>query len=45
MSQFKGAELIRSMLIDTPTTASDDFAGGAQDEATDRCILGLTKEK
>jgi len=37
----EGAVLIRSMLIDTPTHAFDDFAGGQQDEATNRKILGL----
>ncbi|GHO42468.1 sugar phosphate isomerase/epimerase family protein [Ktedonospora formicarum] len=37
----EGAEFIQSMLIDTPTRAFDDFAGGAADEATNRRILGL----
>lgn len=37
----EGAEFIKSMLIDTPTRAFDDFAGGAADEATNRRILGL----
>jgi sugar phosphate isomerase/epimerase len=37
----EGAALIKSMLIDTPTRAFDDFAGGQTDEATNRRILGL----
>jgi sugar phosphate isomerase/epimerase len=37
----EGAAFIRSMLIDTPTHAFDDFAGGAQDEQTNYRILGL----
>lgn len=37
----EGAEFIKSMLIDTPTRAFDDFAGGAADDATNRRILGL----
>src|SRR6266487_3652808 len=37
----EGAALIRNMLIDTPTHAFDDFAGGQWDEATNRRILGL----
>ena len=37
----EGAAFIQSMLIDTPTKAFDDFAGGSQDEATNRRILGL----
>ncbi len=32
---------IKSMLIDTPKHAFDDFAGGAADEQTNRRILGL----
>ena len=39
----EGAELIRNMLIDPPTHAFDDFAGGQQDEATNRKILGLER--
>lgn len=41
----QGAELIRNMLIDTPTRAFDDFAGGAHDEATNRRILGIAEEE
>src|SRR6266702_3286909 len=37
----EGAEFIRSMLIDVPTRAFDDFAGGAQDVQTNYRILGL----
>jgi len=37
----EGAEFIRSMLIDVPTRAFDDFAGGAQDVETNYRILGL----
>jgi sugar phosphate isomerase/epimerase len=37
----QGAEVIRSMLIDPPTHAFDDFAGGQQSEATNRQILGV----
>lgn len=37
----EGAAFIKTMLIDTPTKAFDDFAGGAQDEETNRRILGL----
>ncbi|HEX2915911.1 MAG TPA: sugar phosphate isomerase/epimerase family protein [Chloroflexia bacterium] len=37
----EGAEFIKNMLIDTPTHAFDDFAGGATDETTNRKILGL----
>jgi sugar phosphate isomerase/epimerase len=38
---IEGAALIKSMLIDTPTRAFDDFASGQADEATNRRILGL----
>ncbi|QBD82701.1 sugar phosphate isomerase/epimerase [Ktedonosporobacter rubrisoli] len=38
----EGAIFIKSMLIDTPTKAFDDFAGGATDEATNRRVLGLS---
>lgn len=38
----EGAAFIKSMLIDTPTRAFDDFAGGSTDELTNRRILGLT---
>lgn len=38
----EGAAFIKSMLIDTPTRAFDDFAGGATDEATNRRVLGLS---
>src|SRR6266516_2238499 len=37
----EGAEFIRSMLIDVPTRAFDDFAGGAQEVETNYRILGL----
>ena len=37
----EGAEFIKSMLIDTPTRAFDDFAGGSSDTETNRKILGL----
>src|SRR5713226_4785618 len=37
----EGAEFIRGMLIDVPTRAFDDFAGGAQDVETNYRILGL----
>jgi sugar phosphate isomerase/epimerase len=37
----EGAPFIASMLIDTPTRAFDDFAGGASDDTTNRKILGL----
>src|SRR6266700_771270 len=36
----EGATFISSMLIDVPSRAFDDFAGGASDEATNRRILG-----
>jgi sugar phosphate isomerase/epimerase len=39
----EGAEYIRSMLIDVPTRAFDDFAGGVQDIETNYRILGLQK--
>ncbi len=41
----EGAPFIKSMLIDTPTRAFDDFAGGAQDEETNRRILGIDAGK
>lgn len=37
----EGAPFIQSMLIDVPTRAFDDFAGGSADDATNRRILGL----
>lgn len=37
----EGAPFIKSMLIDVPTRAFDDFAGGGTDEATNRRILGI----
>ncbi len=37
----ESATFIKSMLIDTPKHAFDDFAGGAADEQTNRRILGL----
>ena len=39
----EGAEFIRSMLIDVPSRAFDDFAGGASDEQTNYRILGVQK--
>lgn len=39
----EGAEFIRSMLIDVPTRAFDDFAGGVYDEETNYRILGVQK--
>ncbi len=37
----EGAVFISNMLIDVPSRAFDDFAGGASDEATNRRILGI----
>jgi len=37
----EGAAFIKSMLIETPKKAFDDFAGGKSDETTNRKILGL----
>lgn len=37
----EGAPFIKSMLIDVPTRAFDDFAGGASNEAANRRILGI----
>jgi len=37
----EGAPFIKSMLIDVPKKAFDDFAGAATDVARNRCILGL----
>jgi sugar phosphate isomerase/epimerase len=37
----EGAEFIRSMLIDVPTRAFDDFAGGTQDVEANYRILGV----
>ncbi len=37
----EGAQFIKSMLIDTPQKAFDDFAGAAADDASNRRILGL----
>lgn len=37
----EGAEFIRRMLIDVPTRAFDDFAGGASDQETNYRILGV----
>jgi len=39
----EGAPFIKSMLIDVPTRAFDDFAGGGTDEATNRRILGINE--
>src|SRR5579883_1602667 len=38
----EGAVFIKNMLIDVPTRAFDDFAGGKQYEETNRRILGLS---
>jgi sugar phosphate isomerase/epimerase len=38
----EGAAFIKSHLIDVPTRAFDDFAGGASDDATNRRVLGLS---
>ncbi|MBL0160173.1 MAG: sugar phosphate isomerase/epimerase [Bryobacterales bacterium] len=37
----EGAPFIQSMLIDVPTKAFDDFAGGATDAKRNRRVLGL----
>lgn len=37
----EGAQFIQNMLIDTPTRAFDDFAGGQSDEITNRKVLGI----
>lgn len=37
----EGAQFIQNMLIDTPTRAFDDFAGGHSDEITNRKVLGI----
>ena len=37
----EGAQFIKSMLIDTPQKAFDDFAGVAADEQANRRVLGL----
>ena len=37
----EGAQFIKSMLIDVPQKAFDDFAGGQADEASNKRILGL----
>src|SRR5204863_7256986 len=39
----EGAPFITSRLIDVPTRAFDDFAGGGTDEATNRRILGINE--
>jgi hypothetical protein len=33
------------MLIDTPTRAFDDFAGGVQNDEINRRILGIAQEE
>jgi sugar phosphate isomerase/epimerase len=38
----EGAAFIKSMLIDTPTRAFDDFAGGTYSAELNRRILGLS---
>ncbi|MCL4782090.1 MAG: hypothetical protein KJZ70_03560, partial [Bryobacterales bacterium] len=38
----EGAPFIESMLIDVPTKAFDDFAGGATDAGRNRRILGIS---
>ncbi len=40
----EGAAFIKSMLIDTPTRAFDDFAGGLQNDETNRRILGIATD-
>jgi sugar phosphate isomerase/epimerase len=37
----EGAEFIKQMMIDVPTKAFDDFAGGGSDKKANRKILGL----
>jgi hypothetical protein len=37
----EGAEFIKSMLIETPKTAFDEFAGGGTDMDYNKRILGL----
>lgn len=37
----EGADFIKSMLIETPKKAFDDFAGGSVDEKTNRKMLGI----
>jgi sugar phosphate isomerase/epimerase len=37
----EGADFIKSMLIDTPQKAFDDFAGGKTDDQTNKKVLGL----
>jgi len=37
----EGVPFIKSMLIDTPTKAFDDFAGGGVDSAANRRMLGI----
>jgi len=39
----EGAAFIKSMLIDTPTRAFDDFAGGVQNDETNQRILGISQ--
>ena len=41
----EGAAFIKSMLIDVPTRAFDDFAGGVQNDKINRRILGIAKEE
>ena len=40
----EGAAFIKSMLIDTPTRAFDDFAGGIQNDEINRRILGIATD-
>jgi sugar phosphate isomerase/epimerase len=40
----EGAAFIKSMLIDTPTRAFDDFAGGLQNDEINRRILGIATD-
>ena len=41
----EGAAFIKSMLIDTPTRAFDEFAGGVQNDEINRRILGIAQEE
>lgn len=42
---WEGAAFIKSMLIDTPSRAFDDFAGGIQNDEINRRILGIAREE
>lgn len=41
----EGAAFIKSMLIETPTRAFDEFAAGVHNEQINRRILGIAKEE